>query len=90
VLSFYHLKPHEALGLLTKTFWAMSSNIDRIQAQKDMRRLSTALAATSPDACIQYREALDKEMGDIVKTDGPPRDAQRDQAGFDELRAMAG
>lgn len=88
VMSFYHLKPNEILALLTKTFWAMSGNIDRIEAQRDMRKLSTALAATNPEAATQYRERLEQELGDVVKANGP-RDPQRDEAGFQELKHLA-
>ncbi|MPQ56305.1 hypothetical protein [Duganella sp. FT27W] len=77
-----------------KTFWMMHRNIDRIEAKRDMRAMSVAMVAQStPDTARAFREELVIEAGTIIKLGGPtesPLDAKRDEAGFAELKMMAG
>lgn len=81
------------MRLPLKTFWLMSSNVDRIEAKKDMRSLTVAqFSQATNDGVQQFRDALVIEAGEIVKMDKPndPRKAQRDEAGFADLKRMAG
>lgn len=68
----------------------MSGNIDRIMAQKDMRSLTVANAAASQEGAKQCRERLIVEAGTIVKAQHPALTATRDEAGFSELKELAG
>lgn len=88
-MAFYHLTPEQVLRLRLRLFWLMSQNIDRIDAQKDMRRLTVANASQSVEGAQACRDRLETELGDIVKVPPDQVNAQRDEKGFEELRAMA-
>lgn len=64
----------------------MSGNIDRIEAQRDMRNLSVNAAGQSGEGATTYREQLNEELGTIVKVG---RVHQRDEEGFQALKEMA-
>jgi hypothetical protein len=78
----------EVMGLPVKTFWLMSGNIRRIRAGDDMRQLMTATAAQSAEGVGEYRQRLILDIGTVFK-DGLIIDAERDEAGFAELKMMA-
>ncbi len=73
----------------------MSGNIERIEAQKDMRALTIAVCAQGEEAAREHRERLTLVVGDIVRkvgsesVDSDPRNAKRDEQGWKELKAMA-
>lgn len=92
VLHFYAMGYAEIMALPLSTFWLLHANIDRIKAHDDLRAVSMALVGQStPDAVHEYRQRLVVEAGQIVTmATGSPLDVQRDEAGFQELRAMAG
>lgn len=85
----------EVMSLPIKTFWLMSSSVDRIMAQKDIRALTVAVLSQGGDAAAKdHRERLVLEVGTVVKQDSDPgrqamREAVRDEEGFAELKAMA-
>lgn len=84
----------EVMSLPIKTFWLMSSSVDRIMAQKDIRALTVAVLSQGGDAAKDHRERLVLEVGTVVKQDSDPgrqamREAVRDEEGFAELKAMA-
>ncbi|PLC44565.1 hypothetical protein C0Q88_07755 [Ralstonia pickettii] len=70
-----------------KRFWLMSNNINRLMAERDMRSLSVAGSAQSGEGFAEYRQQLILEIGTVLRDD--PLSTERDQAGFEELRAMA-
>ena len=74
-----------------RAFWLMNSNIERVQAQKDMRSLTVAVCGhVGGDAATKHREKLVIELGEVVKLKSDPiREAVRDEAGFQALREMA-
>ena len=74
-----------------RTFWFMNSNIDRIQAQKDMRSLTVAVCGQGGgEAAQEFRQRLVIEAGTVVKLKFDPiREAVRDEEGFSALREMA-
>lgn len=79
------------MALPMRTFWFMSNSIERILAQKDMRALTVAVCGQSSEAAIDHREKLVLELGPVVEQEAEPFDpmnAERDQAGVDELKAM--
>lgn len=81
----------EVLAMPVRTFWFMNSNIDRVQAQKDMRSLTVAVCGQGGGEAAQtFRERLVIEAGTVVKLKFDPiREAVRDEEGFSALRNMA-
>lgn len=72
-----------------KTFWLMNRNIERIQAQKDMRSLTVAVCGQGGEAAQEFRQRLVVETGTTVKLKfDPVRDATRDEEGFSALKEM--
>jgi hypothetical protein len=53
-----------------------------------MRQLMTATAAQSAEGIGEYRQKLVLDIGTVFK-EGPIIDAERDEAGFAELKMMA-
>lgn len=49
-----------------RCFWALSENINRIQAQNDLRSLSIAMYAQGQESALTYRERLEVEMGEVI------------------------
>jgi len=94
-MHFYAQSYPAVMTLPIKTFWLMNENIDRIQAQKDMRSLSISVAATAMgEAAQQLRQRLIVEAGTIVKVSGesqgrPYIQEERDEAGFAELKELS-
>jgi hypothetical protein len=97
-MHFYSQTYPSVLALPVKTFWLMNGNIDRIQAQKDMRTLTVTSAAQSPgEAAKELRQRLIVEAGTIVKVEGdsvatggrPYVHEERDEAGFAELKELS-
>lgn len=76
-----------------KTFWMLSNNVDRIQAQMDLRTLQMNMTSgfgATADSFSKIYEALIAETGEIVKVSAKAQlNAPRDYQGFEELRAMA-
>jgi len=77
------------MGLPIKTFWMLNNNIERVQAQKDMRALTVAVCSQGSEAAQSHRETLVIEVGTIVKLDENPLKAVRDEVGFQALRDLA-
>jgi hypothetical protein len=70
----------------------LSGNIDRIEAQRDMRTLSLMASSHTSEAATQHRQRLEVEAGEIVKVPVQAiaaQHAERDEQGFDELRALS-
>lgn len=91
MLHFYSLSYGELMSLPIKTFWMLNNNIERIQAQKDMRALTVAVCGQGGgEAAQNFRERLVIEAGEVVKLKFDPiREAVRDEEGFSALREMA-
>ncbi|MCL2874778.1 MAG: hypothetical protein FWF12_00490 [Betaproteobacteria bacterium] len=80
----------EVMRMPIRTFWFMNSNIERIQAQKDMRSLTVAVCGQGGETAQQFHERLIVEAGTVVRLKfDPMRNAHRDEAGFSALRDMA-
>lgn len=69
-------------------FWLMSGNIRRIRAGEDIRSLMTAAAAQSGEGIKEMQSRLVLELGEVFK-EQPGIHAERDEAGFNELKLMA-
>lgn len=66
-----------------RRFWLMNRNINRIQAENDVRMVTVMNAAQSQEGAKEYRESLIEEMGDVARAE-----AVRDEAGVDRLKNM--
>lgn len=71
------------LKMPIKRFWMMNGNIERVQAQRDIRTLSVVASAQSGEMAQETRDGLLGEMG-TVAISAPERDEQ----GFTELKDM--
>ena len=81
------------MKLMMKTFWMMSSNIDRIQAQQDMRALTIGSVVQSSESAIECRDRLVIEVGTIVKLKEGSAvlarlEEKMDAEGLEDLRRM--
>lgn len=90
----------DVLDLPLKTFWMMHRNIDRMAAEQDRRNISVfGHAFSGGEGLEQLVERLDREVGDVVKTDEtrpnaqgrhPVLDAELDVEGLNALKGMGG
>lgn len=76
-----------------RSFWLLSQNINRIDAQKDLRGLSLSIysRSDSTEAVTEYRERLILEMGDIFEyaVDQAYLNQEKlDRAGLESLRSQ--
>ncbi|MCP1540057.1 hypothetical protein [Methylorubrum extorquens] len=76
-----------------KTFWLFSKNIDRLQAELDLRLLQVMSAASSGEAYGALIERLQRQVGTIVRQSPDAiaeiaQEEQLDRAGLAELKAM--
>ena len=85
-MHFYGLGYRETLDLPLRTFWLMSSSINRISAENDIRALSIAGAAGSSEGYKGANEALRAEMGPVVKR---TEDTEA-REGLNKLKGLAG
>jgi hypothetical protein len=80
----------EVMSVPIRAFWLMNFNIDRVQAQGDIRALTVAISGQDGEAAQDYRQKLVLEVGTIVKLEeGSVLSEKRDEEGFSELREMA-
>lgn len=81
----------QAMNLPIRVFWLMNRCIPRLQAEKDLRALSVAVASQSGDGMEEQRKHLLVEMEGKEKTDEDESQAiseERDEKGFSDLRMM--
>jgi len=88
VCHFYSMSYWDVMKLPIKSFWLMSENVRRIQAENDMRAVSVAANVQSPEGLQEFHEKLVIELGEVSKEPIVPS-AERDQEGFNELRMLA-
>lgn len=90
-MHFYGMNDNAVMGLPIRRFWLLSSSIERIMAQKDLRALSVTSCAMSGDAIKEHRSRLVVEIGDVYKVDEKEAimNEERDDAAFAELRSLA-
>ena len=89
LIHFYGMTHAEAMNLRMRTFWFMNSCINRIQAERDMRNLTLTVSANSKEAIREFKQSLEIELGDVMKTSRRMND-ERDEVGIQKLRAMTG
>lgn len=73
-----------------RAFWLLNANIGRVLAEKDLRLMAVQSSRHGGDGAKDIRDHLVLEMGDAMKVDREKEimSAQRDEAGFNELRFM--
>lgn len=76
----------ETMQLPLRAFWLMSGNVDRIQAQKDVRSLTVAACAQGGEAATTCRTQLIVEVGTIVKVG---MDVRRDADAISTLKELS-
>lgn len=71
-----------------RCFWTLCGNINRIQAQDDMRNLSIACYSQDGQAAQTYRERLVLEMGQVYEYQVDPMKEKLDREGLQALKAL--
>lgn len=98
VLQFYGIDYDRLLKTPVRRFWFLNRQIDRIQAEKELRQVQVVGSTTNQETWKNTVEGLQRTMGEIVvyepsspvldiASDG--RDPDFDREGFERLRAMA-
>lgn len=71
-----------------RCFWTLSQNINRIQAQGDLRKLTISCICQDKEATGKYREQLVLEMGRIFEYTIDPTKEKLDREGLQALKAL--
>ncbi|MFP3609176.1 hypothetical protein SB778_03565 [Paraburkholderia sp. SIMBA_050] len=74
------------MELPIRAFWTLNRNINRLLAETDLRALMLHVSRQSSEGCAAYEAKLRAEVYAAKETD--PLNAERDEAGFAELKAM--
>ena len=82
MVKFYGIDLNKVLQLPIKRFWLLHQNVDRIQAEQDLRLVKVFAYAQSEDGFKALVEDLQKQMGKVVEID-EARSAM-ESASFDE------
>lgn len=80
---------NETIELPLNVFWLLNTSIQRIRAEENLRAVTVASATTgTAENYREVRESLMTELGEVMKVD-PIETAERDEQGFQELKAIA-
>lgn len=91
VCFHYGLSYRELMNLPIKTFWMLNKNIGRLLAEQDLRAMRITAVSQDAQAAKEHAEGLLEEFDNPYKTDGSElMHEERDEAGFAELKLMAG
>lgn len=71
-----------------RCFWTLLGNINRIQAQDDLRSLSIACYSQDNKASQTYRETLIVEIGQVYEYQKIPNQDKLDREGLKALKAL--
>jgi hypothetical protein len=77
----------EVMQLPIRAFWTLNRNINRLLAETDLRALMLHVNRQSGEACQAYEAKLRAEVFPAQEVIDPLK-AERDEAGFAELKAM--
>ncbi|MCG5512861.1 hypothetical protein [Ectothiorhodospira shaposhnikovii] len=85
---FYRMTDDQVLAMPVRRFWLMNANINRIQAEGDLRQLVLLTTAQAADGDVRekQRQALVAEMGNVMVMN---RREELDRSGLELLRAMS-
>lgn len=67
----YSLKPGDVLSLKVSQFWLLLRNLDRLQAQDDLRAFQLLICAQHGDSARVLFDRLQSDIGQIVSTKAP-------------------
>lgn len=92
VIAFYGLGFQETLDLPVAAFWLFYNNIDRIQAERDVRTATIATHVTTGEGYEALGEALGKAIGDtfVFEEEPEPEAPQVEAYDRDGLLALKG
>lgn len=74
------------------TFWMMHRNIDRLQAEDDLRTINLLGSAHTGDGITKVIDQLQKQLGTVVKVDegkAAIKHAKLDRSGLEKLRRIS-
>ena len=92
VLAFYSMGYGEVMRLPISAFWAMSNNVSRISAERDLRSLDVGRASqANAEGITEARNRLIDEVGTVfVQPHKALMNLEPEEGAFDKLRALAG
>jgi hypothetical protein len=90
-MHFYGLTHRETLDLRTDTFWCLHKNIDRINAEQDIRLAYVMVHMGDQKGVQDLMIELRKRMGTVVEMDEAKvaiQSAKLDSTGLKDLKMM--
>jgi hypothetical protein len=87
-MRHYPLNYDDVMALPVRAFWTLNFNINRLLAEEDLRALMLHTSRQSVEGAVMYDKKLRAEIYPAEETD--PLKAERDDTGFNDLRAMVG
>lgn len=90
-MAFYSFGDvQKVLDLPLKTFWMLHKNIDRLEAEKDLRAAQLAAQTQSGEGFKELVRGLQKEMGQVVILEvGARKEDQIDREGVKRLKMLS-
>lgn len=94
VIHAYKMNPVEILKLPVKTFWLLHKNIDRINAEQDIRTATILCNVQSSEGVQDLFKSLNKQLGKVVvfneeKLALHEANQERDRIGLMELKSIS-
>lgn len=93
-MRVYHMTYRDTMALPMLVFWELSGNVERLLASEQRDQLETiALATHNPEAAQERLHQLAERAPNPIRLSAKAliqASAQRDQEGFESLRAIAG
>lgn len=90
-MHFYAMSYEAVLELPIKTFWLLSSNINKITAERDIRKFNLLLGSQmggTKDGVTDQLKRLHEEMGTPIKRAVVIDNGKLDRDGLEALRTM--
>jgi hypothetical protein len=85
-MRHYSMGYEKVMALPIRAFWTLNGNVNRLLAEEDLRALMLHTQRQSVEGAVGYDKKLRAEVFPADPTD--PRNAERDEAGFADLKAM--
>lgn len=92
-MRVYGMGFREVMSMPIRAFWVVSGFVPRLMADEAKLNLEVVASAQSVESAQALMDKLDKNAPEPVILSGyalAQRSAERDEAGFESLRAMAG
>jgi Asp/Glu/hydantoin racemase len=87
-MRFYSMGYREVMELPISVFWNISSHIERIRAEEDLRQFRAMANSNGGDGVSEYLDDLNEKVGKVFVFD-PTVAAKVDEEGLADLRNMA-